>query len=132
MVGYAEDHAAGTYRIYMLSSNHVIQTRDVQWLNIFYGKWSGDGMKQAEFIQLDELNDDDEEFYFNQASENVNDDASEAPSSAASIPLDNIPDDDNSIFGEESEEDEDDINPYAKKFYNHGPRWETLCKACCN
>ena len=37
MVGYGANHAAGTYRIFMLQTERVKLTRDVKWLNLFYG-----------------------------------------------------------------------------------------------
>ena len=38
MVGYANQHAAGTYRVYMIRTCRVIETRDVFWLDIYYGQ----------------------------------------------------------------------------------------------
>ena len=39
MVGYCNQHAAGTYRIFLLESETVIETRDVQWTNQYFGDW---------------------------------------------------------------------------------------------
>ena len=37
MVGYSDNHASGNHRVYMLKSGRVIETRDLQWLNMWYG-----------------------------------------------------------------------------------------------
>lgn len=39
MVGYCKQHSAGTYCIFLLDSQTVIETRDVQWLNQYFGDW---------------------------------------------------------------------------------------------
>ena len=37
MVGYSEQHAIGTYRIFILDTMRTIDTRDVRWLNMYFG-----------------------------------------------------------------------------------------------
>ena len=39
MVGYAEDHASGTNCVYMLAYDRVIETRNIQWMNMYHGIW---------------------------------------------------------------------------------------------
>ena len=37
MVGYSPDHAIGTYRIFLIGSQRTVNTRDVRWLQQYYG-----------------------------------------------------------------------------------------------
>ena len=39
MVGYEEDSAAGTYRLYNLESGRINCVRDVKWLKMKYGEF---------------------------------------------------------------------------------------------
>ena len=63
MVGYANEHASGTYRIYMLRTGRVIETRDVFWLDMYYGQWlnGDDSHDLAEYSGHDDGSDNDDE-----------------------------------------------------------------------
>jgi hypothetical protein len=69
-LGYAADHAAGTYRVYNPQTRQVIFTRDVQFLNQTYGKYhKAKVIKEAEreksnkpmtIVHDDDSDDDDD------------------------------------------------------------------------
>ena len=60
MVGYSEQHASGTYQIFMLELHCTINTRDICWMNMYYGTWiqTTDGIANAP--DLDDINDDND------------------------------------------------------------------------
>jgi hypothetical protein len=75
-LGYARDHAPNVYRMLNLETNNVILTRDIVWLNKFYGEFMGitkttvykidldeedpEPKNQVEIVRLDEVDEETE------------------------------------------------------------------------
>ena len=132
MVGYANEHAAGTYRVYMLRTGRFIETRDVFWLDMYYGQWlnGDDSHDLAESSRNDDDSDNDDEsevFVYehddpkddNDDEDSIQDDQNKNDSDT--LHLSSISDDNGSIY----DSDDDDKNtvknsfdPYRQQFLN--------------
>ena len=47
-VGYAENHAGDTYRMFNPATKKILISRDVRWLNKIYGKWAKENSSQID------------------------------------------------------------------------------------
>ena len=58
MIGYATDSSEGTYRLLKLSTNKVVKSRNIQWLNKMYGEYIKENTQP---VSINDESDDSED-----------------------------------------------------------------------
>ena len=74
MVGYATDNAPGTFRLINLQTNRIIKSRNIKWLDVTYGEYMKNKIKNDDVESFSNHSDTDTDNSSNEgASDNDSD-----------------------------------------------------------